>query len=51
VSPFLYDLQHGFVKKRSSTTQLLKVYHTVSQILDNGGQVDMLFLDFSKAFD
>jgi hypothetical protein len=30
---------------------LLTVYHTVSQILDNGGQVDMLFLDFSKAFD
>jgi len=55
VFPKLYDkihsLQHGFVKGRSTTTQLLEVYHQIGSVLDKGGQVDMLFLDFSKAFD
>ena len=51
VSPLLHNLQHGFLKKRSCTTQLLKVYHTIGEILDRGGQVDIVYLDFSKAFD
>ena len=47
----LYHLQHGFIKGRSTVTQLLEVFHEVSAILDNAGQVDMVYLDFSKAFD
>lgn len=47
----LYHLQHGFVKGRSTVTQLLSVFHEVSSVLDNAGQVDMIYLDFSKAFD
>jgi hypothetical protein len=47
----LYHLQHGFVKGRSTTTQLLTVFHEISSVLDNAGQVDMIYLDFSKAFD
>ena len=51
VEPHIHPLQHGFVKHRSCTTQLLKVYNAIGQILDRGGQVDIIFLDFSKAFD
>jgi len=47
----LHTLQHGFVKGRSCLTQLLKVYHNIGSILDKGGQVDIAYLDFSKAFD
>ena len=51
VAPYLYNLQHGFIKGRSCTSQLLKVYHQIGSVLDSGGQVDLIFLDFSKAFD
>ena len=51
VSPLLHHLQHGFMKKRSCTTQLLKVYHDIGKILDQGGQIDVIYLDYSKAFD
>lgn len=51
VSPLLHHLQHGFMKKRSCTTQLLKVYHDIGKILDQGGQIDVVYLDYSKAFD
>lgn len=47
----LYHLQHGFIKGRSTTTQLLTVFHEISAAMDNAGQVDMIYLDFSKAFD
>ena len=31
--------------------QLLLVHHDWSKALDNGGQVDVVFIDFAKAFD
>ena len=43
--------QHGFLKKRSCVTQLLSVLHDIGKNLDNNKQVDMLYLDFSKAFN
>jgi hypothetical protein len=45
------DLQHGFRRKRSCTTQLLRVFHDVGMALDSGKEADMIYLDFSKAFD
>ena len=41
----LDDSQHGFVKGRSTVTQLLSFYHKVGQSLDNGSQIDIVFLD------
>ena len=35
----------------NGATQLLSVYDTVGKHLDEGKQTDMIFLDFSKAFD
>ena len=48
---FLSDQQHGFVYGRSCTTQLLKVVDKWTEILDQGGAVDTVYLDFAKAFD
>ncbi|CAB4037513.1 Hypothetical predicted protein [Paramuricea clavata] len=45
------DLEHGFRRKRSCTTQLLRVFHDVGVALDSRKEADMIYLDFSKAFD
>ena len=47
----LSSVQHGFVKGRSCTTQLLSVLHDIGASLDSGKALDILYLDFSKAFD
>ena len=47
----LYGLQHGFREKRSCETQLIEVVEELSRKLSNGHQVDLVLLDFSKAFD
>ena len=48
----LSDVQHGFRKKRSCETQLIITVDDLAQILNSvGGQADVKFLDFSKAFD
>ena len=51
VEPLINTHQHGFMTGKTCTTQLLSVYDTVSKHLDEGKQTDMIFLDFSKAFD
>ena len=47
----LYGLQHGFREKRSCETQLIELVEELSRKLSNGHQVDLVLLDFSKAFD
>ena len=51
ISPQLYHLQHGFLRGRSTITQLLQVYHEVIQALAKGKEIDIAYLDFAKAFD
>ena len=43
--------QHGFVKRKSCVTNLLEFMEDATFCLDNGYGVDVIFLDFSKAFD
>jgi hypothetical protein len=43
--------QYGFITGRSTTLQLLKVLDKWTEILDKGGQVDVIYMDFMKAFD
>lgn len=45
------ESQHGFRAGRSTVTNLLEFYHQILQSLDNSGAVDIVFLDFKKAFD
>ena len=42
---------YGFVNGRSCTTQLLKVFDKWSEVLDPGGAVDAVYLDYAKAFN
>ena len=43
--------QHGFRKKRSCMTQLLSHIEQIYQALNNDEEVDVIYLDFAKAFD
>ena len=47
----LTNAQHGFRKKRSCETQLIKTVHDLASSLNSSEQVDSIILDFSKAFD
>jgi len=43
--------QHGFFPGRSCTTNLLEFLEGVTAKIDEGKPVDVVFLDFAKAFD
>ena len=51
ILPLITQFQHGFLGGRSTETQLLHVYDYINSILDSSGQADIIYLDFSKAFD
>lgn len=48
---FISPLQHGFVRGRSTTTNLLELTGHVFNGFSNGCQTDVIYTDFSKAFD
>jgi len=43
--------QHGFMKVRSCLTNLISFYDQVAHLVDEGNAIDVVYLDFSKAFD
>jgi hypothetical protein len=43
--------QHGFMRGRSCTTNLLAFFDKVTAELDSGEAIDVIYLDFAKAFD
>ena len=45
------ERQYGFVPGRSCMTQLLLVLDKWTEMLDNGYPIDIIYLDFAKAFD
>ena len=47
----LSDNQYGFRKGKSCTTNLLKFYDSVTKEIDNGSMIDVIYIDFQKAFD
>ena len=47
----LNDSQHGFRKKRSCLTQLLEHVDHILKCLNSGEEVDVIYLDYAKAFD
>ena len=47
----IMDSQHGFRTGRSCLTNLLSFFEYVTRKLDEASDVDIIYLDFSKAFD
>ncbi|GAB0179025.1 mitochondrial enolase superfamily member 1 [Grus japonensis] len=43
--------EHGFMTGRSCLTNLISFYDLVTHLVDEGKAVDVIYLDFSKAFD
>lgn len=43
--------QHGFVPKKSCCTNLLETMDLITQAIEDGYPIDIIFLDFAKAFD
>ena len=43
--------QDGFIKNRSTSLQLLQIMDKWTEYLEYGGQVDVMYSDFEKAFD
>ena len=43
--------QHGFVNNKSCITNLLETLDLITQACEEDISVDVLFLDFKKAFD
>jgi hypothetical protein len=47
----LTDKQHGFRRRRSCETSLLTTVQDLASTLEKNHQIDLILLDFSKAFD
>ena len=47
----LGNYQHEFRRGRSCVSQLAQHYHRVLRVLEEGYEADVVYLDFSKAFD
>ena len=45
------DSQHGYMKNRSCLTNLLQFLETVTDYIDKGYPIDVIYLDFQNAFD
>ena len=43
--------QHGFMKGKSCLINLISVYDQVTHLVNEGKAVDIVYLDFSRAFD
>ena len=43
--------QHGFRSSRSCLSQLLAHFDRITRLLEEGAAVDVIYLDFAKAFD
>lgn len=43
--------QHGFMKRKSTNTNLMEFVTFCQKALLNGSQIDVLYTDYSKAFD
>ena len=51
IRPKLSNTQFGFTKGKSCLAQLLTIFSTINQAADSKKSVDVMYLDFKKAFD
>jgi hypothetical protein len=48
---FITSHQSGFLPNHSTVTQLLEIYHNITEALDKQKEIFFIFFDISKAFD
>ena len=48
---FFTDRQYGFISGRSTSLQLLNILDKWTKALDNGNSIDVVYMDYIKAFD
>jgi len=48
---WLYESQHSFRPGYSCKSQVITVCQDIADSLDNGDRIDVIIIDFSKAFD
>ena len=51
LNELIFNSQHGFMKRRSCLTNLLDYLEKLTDLIDQGQCVDIIYLDFAKAFD
>ena len=51
VNQWIKASEHGFTNGRSCLTNLISFYDKVTRVVDEGKAADVVYLDFSKAFD
>lgn len=51
IAPHLTDKQHGFMAKRSTSTNLVAYTSEILTKIEQGVEIDAVYTDFSKAFD
>ena len=51
INDLIDQSQHGFMKNKSCTTNLLEFFELLTDTIDQGDCMDVIYLDFSKAFD
>ena len=51
INNYISDSQHGFLKGRSTNSQLLEIMNKWTLACDDDIQIDCIYLDFQKAFD
>ena len=47
----IFSSQHGFMARRSCLTNLLEYLEVLTSLIDSCQSVDIIYLDFAKAFD
>ena len=51
MNKWLHERQHGFRPGYSCESQLVTVCQDLAEALDDGGRIDSIIIDFTKAFD
>ena len=51
INNLFFEQQHGFHPRMSCVTQLLYAMEHWTKSLDDGNDVDIIYLDFRKVFD
>ena len=50
INKLLRNLQHGFIPRESSKSNLLLMFNFLTELIENGTDTDLIYLDFVKAY-